>query len=174
MVTPQEIIDWLRLQANQMEGGFLYASYESLVKLPDIIFPNFPPTQNGRPLCSAIYYFLKSENISVMHKVSGDMIYHFYTGHPVQMLLLYPEGFSNQTEVFILNNNMEAGSSPMKLVPGGTWLGSRLTPGGDFALMGVTMAPGFVPIDYSIGNSEELIRMYPSQKELIADLTKIN
>jgi predicted cupin superfamily sugar epimerase len=171
MLTPEEIIEWLKLQPNQLEGGYFAGTYESVIKLADVSLPGFPATEAGRPLCGAIYYFLDASGFSALHKVTGDMLYHFYSGDPVQMLLLYPPGSPNRTEVCIFSNDIAAGGSPMKLIPGGTWLGSRLTPGGSYALMGVTMAPGFHPIDYSIGKRDELIKNYPEQKDMIESLS---
>jgi predicted cupin superfamily sugar epimerase len=104
-----------------------------------------------------------------MHRVTGDMLYHFYVGDPVQMLLLSQDG---STEVNIFGNNLALGRSPMKLIPGGTWLGSRLTPGGSWALMGVSMAPGFDPVDYAIGDRKQLIAQFPKQEQLITQLTR--
>jgi predicted cupin superfamily sugar epimerase len=104
-----------------------------------------------------------------MHRVTGDMLYHFYAGDPVQMLLLSEDG---GTEVTIFGNNLALSRGPMKVIPGGTWLGSRLTPGGTWALMGVSMAPGFDPVDYAIGDRKDLIAQYPKQEQLITVLTR--
>lgn len=129
MLTPKQIIDRLKLQPDTVEGGFLAGTYMSGIQLPDSILPGFPPTKEGRPLCSAIYYLLDADNCSVMHRVTGDMIYHFYNGDPVEMLLLYPDSYPNHSEVCIFSNNLAAGSYPMKIIPGGTWIGSRTLPG---------------------------------------------
>jgi hypothetical protein len=175
MLTPGDIIKWLNLQLNNREGGYLAGMYESGIRIKDQNLPSsFPATdENGRPLCGAIYYFLDQSRCSVMHKVTGDMLYHFYSGDPVQMLLLYPDNHpgGNRTEVCIFSNDIAAGGSPIKLIPGGTWLGSHLTPGGTYALMGVTMAPGFHPNDYAIGKRDELVKAYPEQEALITILT---
>jgi len=172
MPTSEEIRKLLKLQPNEQEGGYLAGTYESTIRIADASLPGFAATENGRPLCGAIYYFLDDAGFSAMHRVTGDMIYHFYDGDPVQMLLLYPDGFPNRTEVYIFSNDIAAGGNPMKIIPGGTWLGSRLTPGGKYALMGVTMAPGFNPIDYAIAERQELIKAYPEQKTLIESLTR--
>jgi predicted cupin superfamily sugar epimerase len=172
MTTSGDIIKWLKLQPNTVEGGYLAGTYESPIKLADASLPGFPITGNSRPLCGAIYYFLGADDISILHKVTGDMVYHFYSGDPVQMLLLFPPGFPNRTEVFNFNNEIGSGGGPMKVIPGGTWLGSRLIPGGNYALMGVTMAPGFHPNDYAIGERDKLINEYPEQKDMIESLTK--
>jgi predicted cupin superfamily sugar epimerase len=57
-------------------------------------------------------------------------------------------------------------------VCGGTWQASRLAPGGKFALMGTTMAPGFDPADYEAGHRDELCARYPKYAPLIAMLTR--
>ena len=107
-----------------------------------------------------------------MHKVTGDMVYSFYTGDPVQMLILYPEGSPDQYEIFNFGNDLKAGFLPMKVIPGGAWLGSRMIPGGKYALLGVTLAPGFEPVDYFIGKRGELIAAYPEVVGMITELTR--
>jgi|ERR1035441_7604246 predicted cupin superfamily sugar epimerase len=172
MPSAKAIKDWLNLAPNPQEGGFLASVYTSPLTIPDKVLKKFPPAAQPRSICGAIYYFLESPGCSVMHRVTGDMIYHFYAGDPVEMLLLYPAGSPVRTEACIFGNNLALQHSPMKVIPGGTWLGSRLTPEGSWALMGVTMAPGFDPVDYSIGKRDELVGQYPEQADLIRSLTR--
>lgn len=175
MPTAQEIKDWLKLEPNPQEGGFLASVYNSTITVPDSILKGFHSTASGRSICGAIYYFLEAPGCSVMHRVTGDMLYHFYAGDPVEMLLLHPndpKGKHVPAEVRIFGNNLPLGQSPMKPIPGGTWLGSRLTPGGSWALMGVSMAPGFDPVDYAIGDRDKLVQQYPEQADLIRALTR--
>jgi uncharacterized protein len=172
MLTADEIKSWLKLTPNPQEGGFLTPVYDSSIHIPDNILKGFPPSKNGRSLCGAIYYFLDPMGCSVLHKVTGDMIYHFYCGDPVQQLLLFPADGPNSSELCVFGNDLALGQSPLKVIPGGTWLGSRLMPGGSWALMGVTMAPGFDPMDYVIGRRKELVSQYPEREELITALTR--
>lgn len=171
-MTPQEIIDLLHLTPNPEEGGYYADTYTAAIKIPNRDLPGFAPTEEERAICSAIYYFLEQNDFSAMHKVTGDMLYHFYNGSPVEMLLLYPDGFPKKSETCIFSGDLRICNNPMKLIPGGTWLGSRLLPKGSYALMGVTMSPGFNPADYTIGNRQELIRQYPEQAQLITQLTR--
>jgi len=175
MPTAQDIKNRLKLEPNPQEGGFFANVYNSTITVPDGILTHFPHTVKGRSICGAIYYFLEAPGCSVMHRVTGDMLYHFYAGDPVQMLLLYPDKLKNEhvpAEVCIFGNNLALGQSPMKVIPGGTWLGSHLTAGGLWALMGVSMAPGFDPVDYTIGDRGKLIQRYPEQADLIRALTR--
>jgi predicted cupin superfamily sugar epimerase len=171
MITPKQIIGWLGLQPNSVEGGYFAGTYQSVAKAPGSSHKQLSKS-NTRALCSAIYYFLEPDICSIMHRVSTDMIYHFYSGDPVEMLLLYPPTAANRYEICLFSNDIAAGAYPMKVIPGGTWLGSRLTPGGAYALMGVTMAPGFDPQDYAIGQRRDLIKEYPEQVSLITALTR--
>jgi len=175
MPSAQEIKEWLKLEPNPQEGGFFASVYNSSIIVPDSSLECFPHTSEGRSICGAIYYFLEAPGCSVMHQVTGDMLYHFYAGDPVQMLLLPPDSPKKEhvpAVVCIFGNNLALGQSPMKAIPGGTWLGSRLTPGGLWALMGVSMAPGFDPVDYAIGDRDELVQQYPEQAGLIRALTR--
>jgi len=169
MLTAQQIKEWLKLEPNPQEGGFLASVYNSTLVVPDDLLPGLPRTRAGRSLCGSIYYFLEAPGCSVMHRVTGDMLYHFYAGDPVQMLLLHEDG---SVEVTIFGNNLALGQNPMKVITGGTWLGSRLTPGGAWALMGVSMAPGFDPVDYTIGERKQLVAQFPEQEQLISLLTR--
>ena len=168
-LTPQQIIDLFGLQPNTAEGGHFAATYTSKITLPA---GEGEPQIQGRTLCSAIYYFLDRDTRSLMHKVTGDMIYHFYAGDPVEMLLLYPEGQVKRDEVCVFSDDVASGGRPMRVIPGETWLGSKLTSGGVWALMGVTMSPGFDPRDYSLGQRSQLIAEYPQQASLIRELTQ--
>ena len=65
-----------------------------------------------------------------------------------------------------------AGMHLQHTVPGGTWQGSRLAPGGKFALLGTTMSPGFDPQDYEAGDRTKLSALYPKYAALVALLTR--
>jgi predicted cupin superfamily sugar epimerase len=49
------------------------------------------------------------------------------------------------------------------------WQGTKLAPGGKWALMGTTMSPGFDPADYEHGEAEALIAQYPAIAEKIRE-----
>jgi len=47
-----------------------------------------------------------------------------------------------------------------------------LIPGGEYALLGTTMAPGFTDNDYFGGDRDGLIMKYPNEAEMIRALTR--
>jgi hypothetical protein len=104
-----------------------------------------------------------------MHRLKGDEVYHFYLGDPAEMLILKPDGTS---KTLLMGQDIVSGMRLQHVVPGGAWQGSRLVPGGKFALLGTTMAPGFDPADFELGSRGELTARYPAYAELIAALTR--
>ena len=53
----------------------------------------------------------------------------------------------------------------------GTWMGARLLPGGEYALFGNTMAPGFTISDYE-GGDLSLADEYPDAAREIRSLIR--
>jgi predicted cupin superfamily sugar epimerase len=117
---------------------------------------------------TAIYYLLTDETFSALHQLPGDEIFHFYLGDPVEMLQLRPDGSGRIVRIGTALANQMA---PQVIVPGGTWQGSRLIPGGSFALLGTTMSPGFDFADYVAGNRHDLSKQFPQFADSIASLT---
>ena len=77
-------------------------------------------------------------------------MFHFYLGDPVEQWRLHPDG---RVERVVLGGDMLGGQVVQSVAPRGAWQGSRLCPGGRFALLGTTMAPGFDPRDYEHGDA---------------------
>ncbi len=167
MLTARQIQDLLKLQPLPVEGGHFVESYRSKYTLE---VPSLSPCYQGeRGLSTAIYYMLTPDTFSAMHRLKGDEVYHFYLGDPVEMLMLKPDGAA---EAVLLGQDILAGMRVQHAVAGGTWQGSRLAPGGKYALMGTTMSPGFDPTDYEPGKRDALSAQYPNYAPLIAFLTR--
>ena len=77
----------------------------------------------------------------------------------------------NNGEIVTIGNNLFAGMHPQAVVPRGVWQGARLAPGGRYALLGCTVAPGFDYADYESGSRAVLAAAYPQFAEEIATLT---
>ncbi|NIM01419.1 MAG: cupin domain-containing protein [Acidobacteria bacterium] len=148
----------LGLEPHPEEGGFFRETYRSDTEIPG----------TGRSVSTAIYYLLTADTFSAMHRLPGEEIFHFYLGDPVEMLQLSPDGTNR---IVTIGNKIDEGMEPQVVVPGGTWQGSRVVPGGSFALLGATMAPGFDYADYEAGGRAALIRDHPDHAERITALT---
>jgi uncharacterized protein len=167
VLTAEEVRKLLKLEPLSREGGLFAEVYRSAHRLPkEALSKCF---SGERSLSTAIYYMLTPETFSAMHRLKGDEVYHFYLGDPVEMLKLKPDG---SAEALLLGQNIATGMRVQQVVCGGTWQGARLAPGGTFALMGTTMAPGFDPADFELGDRENLAAVYPAYAPLIAMLTR--
>ena len=166
-MTADEIVSKLGLEPLPREGGYFAETYRSCRLIPENVLPD--GYSGDRPLATAIYYLLTPDTFSAFHRLKSDEIYHFYLGDPVQMVLLYQDGSTNTLTIGpSILQNMEL----QVFVSAGVWQGSRVIPGGSYALLGTTMAPGFDPADYEQGRREELIRRYPNARDLIISLTR--
>jgi len=166
MLTAEKIIELLKLEPLAIEGGYFCETYRSPLTLSS---SSLPDAYTGeRSFSTAIYYLLTPESFSRMHQVPGEEVFHFYLGDAVEMLLLNEEG---KGEVITMGTDIAAGMHPQFVVSGGVWQGARLAPGGNYALMGTTMSPGFDYADYANGDRSELCSQYPDYAELINELT---
>ena len=166
-MTADEIKELLQLEPLRMEGGFFRETYRSRW----MVSPDYLPEgmQGMHSIGTAIYFMITPESYSRMHRVPGSEIFHFYLGDPVIMLQLKPDGTHN---VLTIGHDLAGGARPQVIVRGHTWMGCRLAPGGQFALMGTTMSPGFAQSDYEHGDRDKLIAQYPAATELIHEYTR--
>jgi predicted cupin superfamily sugar epimerase len=167
MLTAKQVQELLKLRPLPVEGGYFQETYRSKCTLAQ---QSLPVGYAGeRAISTAIYYMLTPDTFSAIHRLKGDEVYHFYLGDPVEMLLLKPDGTG---EAVLLGQDIASGMRLQHVVPGGVWQGSRLAPGGNFALMGATMSPGFDLADFERGKRDELSARYPAYAALVAMLTR--
>lgn len=169
MLTAEQLIQHLGLTPLPVEGGYFTQTYCADETIPRQALP--ARYRGDKPFGTAIYYVLTAEpdSFSALHTLPTEEIFHFYLGDPVEMLLLYPDG---RSERVVLGQDILRGERVQFVVPRGVWQGSRLIPGGRWALLGTTMAPGFDETDYTGGDRDTLLRRYPDQAELIRQLTR--
>lgn len=146
----REVLEILGLEAHPLEGGFFRETFRD-------------------PHSTAIYYLLTPGTFSEMHRLPGAEVFHHYLGDPVAMLQIDAAG---RGRALRLGRDLAAGMRPQAVVPGGSWQGSRLEPGGRLALLGCTMAPGFDYADYESGEREALLTLCPDFADEIRALTR--
>jgi len=138
----RELIELLGLEPHPKEGGFFRETWRSAGRSN----PG-APFGGERSHGTAIYYLLTPATYSAMHRLPGDEVFHFYLGDPVEMLELHPDGSSRT----VMLGSDPRTMSLQHVVRGGVWQGTRLIEGGQWALMGCTVAPGFDYADYEAG-----------------------
>jgi predicted cupin superfamily sugar epimerase len=167
-MTAENVKKLLGLVPHPREGGWYVRTYESREMLSPSSFLDARyagPRRTG----TAIYYLLEPDTFSEMHRLKSDEVFHFYAGDSVEMLQL---GLDVTSEVVRIGPRLAEGERPQVVVPRDVWQGSRLIPGGSWALLGCTVSPGFEFEDYEAGDREHLAARWPERRALIHALTR--
>ncbi|MCX6046357.1 MAG: cupin domain-containing protein [Chloroflexi bacterium] len=170
MLTVEDLLQLYQFEALPVEGGIFKQIYLPAERIPQAALP--ARYTSDKPFGTAILYLLTDDpnSFSALHRLPTDEIYHFYLGDPVEILQLYPDGSSQRV---ILGQDVLHGQQVQYVAPRDVWMGSHLLPGGKFALIGTTMAPGFTNDDYVGGERAALIEQYPQETALITRLTRL-
>ncbi len=169
-VTIPALVERFGLKPLPVEGGLFARTY-----LAEGVYAgaSLPEHYNGldRAYGSAILMLFTpdADSFSALHRLKTDEVFHFYLGDPFDLLLLYPDGSSRTVT---LGQDVLSGEQVQFVVPAGVWQGSRLNPGGRYALFGTTMAPAFHVDDFEAGERAALLAAYPQERERIQALTR--
>ena len=152
-----ELVDLLHLKPLPVEGGLFVETWRS--------------TKGDEILGSATFAALTDEpdSFSAMHRLPVDEVWHFYLGDPVELVLLHHDGSVSTPR---LGHDVLGGELLQFTVPAGAWMGAALVTGGQWALFGNTMAPGFRTEFYEGGDADELSAGWPSAASHIGRLTR--
>jgi predicted cupin superfamily sugar epimerase len=147
------------------EGGHFRETYRAA----EIIQGPAPDTRIGpRVASTAIYFLLREGEVSALHRIRSDELWHFYAGGPLVVSAIAPDGTRRDVT---LGPDPGAGQQFQAIVPAGAWFGAALLPGTAYALVGCTVAPGFEFADLELADRAALIRRYPQHAALTEDLT---
>lgn len=161
--TVEQIIKALNLAPLEMEGGYFSRTHTA----DQIATFTIRSKTETRATASAIYYLLTPDTYSKIHRLPTDEVYHFYLGDPVELLLLEKNG---KAKVIELGSDLLNNQYPQFVVSADSWQGSRLKPGGEFALLGTTMAPAFEYSDFE--RPEDLDLLMKDYPDSFHDLIK--
>ena len=147
MKTAQDWIKALRL-AKHPEGGYYRETYRSTATIGD------------RAVSTAIYFLLPAGEVSALHRIKSDELWHFYGGNSLTIHSI--AGRYSTIEL--------SADNPQAVVPAGNWFGATVETG--YALVGCTVAPGFDFRDFEIADRTALLAAYPQHRQVIERLTK--
>lgn len=156
--TAPEVARLLRLEPLDQEGGCFRRSGESATILP-----------GGKRAWSMIYSLITAEGFSALHRLATDEVWCFHAGDALESLRLRPDGSGEWVR---LGLNPAAGERPQDVVPAQVWQGTRLVPGGRWALASCVVIPEFVWTDFELGARAALRAAYPRFAEGIMALTR--
>ncbi|MFC0185347.1 hypothetical protein SAMN04515674_103124 [Pseudarcicella hirudinis] len=165
MKKPQFWIGKYEMQKHP-EGGYFAETYRSKEKIAKSGLPE--RFKGDRSFSTGIYFLLESHHISAFHKIESDEMWHFYTGSPLDIYVISPEGV---LDVIKLGENFENNEVFQAVVPAGSWFGSKPAVKDSYSLVGCTVAPGFDFDDFEMKSRKELIAMFPQHAEIIEILT---
>jgi predicted cupin superfamily sugar epimerase len=163
-MTADECIAGLGLEKHP-EGGWFRQTYRAAETLPAEALPS--RVAGPRALSTAICFLLRRGEVSALHRLRADEVWHFYAGSPITLHAIAPDGSLSHTT---LGRDL----SFQAVVPAGHWFGATVEderPDG-FALVGCTVAPGFCYEDFELADPLRLVAQYPQHRELIETLAR--
>ena len=153
----QQLIDHYTLEVLPVEGTLFASTYVSSQK-----------TTDGEPIKTAIIglYANEPNSFSSFHRLTHDELWHFYVGDPLRLVLLHPNGSS---EDVVLGQDFAAGQHVQFVVPAQTWQAGHTL--GAYSLFGCTMAPGFSGACFEGGETNALLEQFPDRA---ADIRRLS
>jgi hypothetical protein len=157
-------IDTLGLSPHP-EGGYFRETFRS----PVLIAAEALPARFGgsRPASTAIYFLLKGSQHSALHRLRADEVWHHYQGSSLLLHEIHPDGQLVETR---LGQPGTPGAVFQHTVAAACWFGATVDDRRGYALVGCTVAPGFAPEDFELGDPDVLIAQYPQHERLIRRL----
>ena len=162
MQTISSIIENLKMLPHP-EGGYFAEFYRSSESFSP------PDFEGNRAYATSIYFLLEKGQFSALHKIKSDEIWHFYLGHPLEIIEIEPNGKLIKTK---LGQNMTNGEVLSYVVKAGNWFGSRPLEGSDFSLVGCTVSPGFDFSDFKMPPKAYFLDIFPQHKTLIEEMCR--
>jgi predicted cupin superfamily sugar epimerase len=164
-LTAADLIRQLALTKHP-EGGWYRETYRSDETIKADALPD--RFTGKRSFSTAIYFLLQSGDISALHRIKSDEIWHYHSGVPLTVHVITPQGRYLPS---FLGSDIASGDSFQCVVPAGSWFGAEVS-GEGYSIVGCTVSPGFDFSDFEMGNRETLMQQFPEQAEIILRLTK--
>ncbi|MFP4171505.1 MAG: cupin domain-containing protein [Candidatus Hydrogenedentota bacterium] len=156
-------INHLRLEPHP-EGGYFRETHRS----PVVVHP--PGFEGPRHLTTTIYFLLEAGQISQLHQLRANEMWHFYTGTP---LTLHQLSSPDEYVTARVGPHADEGQQFHTVVPSGVWFGATVDDArpGAFSLVACTCSPGFEFEDFKLADREEMLDRFPAHAGVIRMLT---
>lgn len=166
-LTARQVIEMLGLEPLPGEGGFYRETFRGSDRIARECLPE--RYASPRSAYTAIYYLITPESFSALHRLPTDEVWHFYLGDTLEQLQLHSDGSG---KMMLMGPNIKNDEHPQVHVPAGVWQATQLKEGGEFALVGTTMAPGFEFEDFEAADEKEILLKYPAFNDEIRKFLK--
>ena len=165
-------IEKLKLKKNEGVGGYFLQHLHSEETIPQPL-SCLPERLNDRRLWEMNYYLLHDSEVTALHQLKQDEMWHFYAGKPLAIHIFSED--EKKYQIIKLGSNFDAGEVFQAVAPHDTWFGAELLEPNSFVLVGTVLAPGWHQTDSknpTADTKNKLIKLYPEQKEIIERLTQ--
>lgn len=157
----RELIERLGLEPHP-EGGHFREVFRSQAQV------NPQDGRGERAALTTIYFLLQQGEVSRLHQVASDEVWHHLEGAALELFSWDAEFQSH--EQTLLGPLASEGAQPVAVVPPGCWQGARST--GNYTLVGCTVGPGFDFADFRMLSDDpaaaEAFRKAAPEWELLA------
>ncbi|MFP4382774.1 MAG: cupin domain-containing protein [Spirochaetia bacterium] len=142
------------------EGGYYGEVYRAHQKV-------ITEGKTERTALTTIFFLLAAGQKSAWHRVTGEEVWHYYEGDPLELYQADPDLKSHSvSRIGPTGDDVR----PAAVVPGGYWQAARTT--GDYTLAGCTVGPGFEFEDFMLlrddpEKSTRFFTRYPETKEFL-------
>jgi predicted cupin superfamily sugar epimerase len=160
-----QLIESLGLRPHP-EGGYFRETWRS--NLTATLQSGHGGPEGSRSIGTAIYYLLSGDEVSRLHRLKADEVWHLYSGGPLTLHLLDDRSGCRSLQ---LGDHTAEGPVFQTTVPAGCWFGASLPVADSFALAGCTLAPGYDHADFELGDRTHLLRQFPDHEKIIRLLT---
>lgn len=154
MMNKDYLIDRYNLKPHP-EGGYYIESYRSehIIKNSD---------NNNRNSSTAIYFLVESSNVSRLHRILSDEIWHFYYGSPL-VIIEFDEDNNLYRKTILSNDFTLENATCQYVVKAGVWFGCYpMSNDADnlFSFVGCTVSPGFDFNDFTLASRKHLFKKF--------------
>ncbi len=149
----ENIIKQLNLSEHP-EGGYFKETYRSKEE--------FIVSAGIRNASTGIYYLLNGNNISHLHRIKSDEMWHFYLGSPLRLIVF--NDITLEYQEITLSNSLEENSFLQFVVPAGVWMAAEVIDKSSFSLVGCTVSPGFDFTDFQMADKNLLENLESEMK----------
>lgn len=159
----QNIIQTFALKPHP-EGGYFAETYRAS---EDIAAAALPDRFGGDRSCgTAILFLLRAGDISRLHRIKSDEVWHFHTGDPLRLFEITPQGAVIET---VLGSDYTQGHLPQYVVKAGHYFGGFSS--GAYSFVGCTVSPGFDFADFEFADCAALSEAFPAARSVIKRLS---
>ncbi|HOX82486.1 MAG TPA: cupin domain-containing protein [Chryseolinea sp.] len=154
------LIQKLQLQPHP-EGGFYRETYRSNQSM-------LSNEEQNRNVSTSIYYLLENKDKSHFHRIKSDELWYFHQGKTLEIVSIQ----NNNLVTILLGNDLSKGEVPQAMIPANVWFAARVKNEIGFSLVSCSVAPGFDFKDFEMAKRQDLIQLFPDQRDVIENFTK--